>query len=124
MTTTAKQAPLSIDFRDIGRGGFVALDFGRPMARRVTTTQAAIRPEAVPFGQERQERLPLKRGEVYVCALRRLFSVLPRYDVRIWEGDEGMLLGEAATAAEARTLAQAKLASLTAGVERLTDLRA
>ncbi len=112
------------DYRDAGRGGFIVVDHARPLDRRVTTTQAAVRPEPVPFGQERQERIALKRGEIYVCALRRLFSVLPRYDVRAWEGDEGMLLGEAPTAAEARTLAQAKLATLTAGVERLTDLRA
>lgn len=123
MSTIANQAQISADFRDAGRDGFVTLDFARPMDRRVTTTQAAIRPESVPFGQERQERIALKRGEIYVCALRRLFSVLPRWDVRIWEGDEGMLLGEATTAEEARALAQEKLAKLTAGVERLTDMR-
>ena len=108
---------------DAGRGGFITLDLTRPRDRRVTTTQAAVRPEAIPFGQERQERLPLRRGEIYVCALRRLFTVLPRYEARLWEGDEGMLLGAAPTAEAARELAQAKLAALAEGVERLTDLR-
>lgn len=120
---TAPVAPLSADFRDAGRGGFIALDFARPMDRRVTTTQAAIRPEAIRFGEERAQSLALKRGEIYVSSVGRLFSVLPRYDVRLWEGEEGMLLGEAPTAAAARELAQAKLAALAEGVERLTDLR-
>jgi hypothetical protein len=95
----------------------------RPRDCRVTTTQTKIRPGSIRLGEERQEQVALRDGEIYVCATLRLFSVLPRYDVRLWGSGEGMYLGQGPTAQAAHELAQAKLAALIEGVEELVDLR-